>query len=368
MKKKRIRIKDIAEAADVSRGTVDRVIHNRGKVAPQVKAKVEAAILSLGYSPNIIARTLANNKEYHIATLIPLPEDDIFWKLPQIGIQQAFEATRDFGIHIDQFYFKMDDPVSFVNESEKLVEARPDAVLMATQFYREAINFYRQIEKIDIPLVGINTHIKELDKVGYIGQNSYQSGVLAGKLFDISLHENVDILILHLGSSVSNAMHIMDKKRGLMDYNNNHNNKFGIINVEFREYRDLDKFGYFLSDVFSRETNIKGVFITNSRAHYFINALDRMGISNDLCTVGFDLIEKNCILLRKGEIDFLINQDPVRQGNLGIHTLVDQLLFNRSDATITYLPLDIVVAENLDLYLLSNTPSTSEIKTQIMAK
>ena len=122
MKKKRIRIKDIAEAADVSRGTVDRVIHKRGKVAPQVKAKVEAAILSLGYSPNIIARTLANNKEYHIATLIPFPDDDIFWKLPQVGIQKAFEATRDFGIHIDQFYFKMDDPESFVNEAEKLIK------------------------------------------------------------------------------------------------------------------------------------------------------------------------------------------------------------------------------------------------------
>ena len=38
--KRRVRIKDVAEKAEVSTGTVDRVIHNRGNVNPEVKKKV----------------------------------------------------------------------------------------------------------------------------------------------------------------------------------------------------------------------------------------------------------------------------------------------------------------------------------------
>lgn len=40
MKSISIRIKDIAIKAGVSTGTVDRVIHDRGRVSDEVKAKV----------------------------------------------------------------------------------------------------------------------------------------------------------------------------------------------------------------------------------------------------------------------------------------------------------------------------------------
>ena len=41
---KRIRIKDLAERAGVSKGTVDRVIHNRGNVSTEAKESVLAAM------------------------------------------------------------------------------------------------------------------------------------------------------------------------------------------------------------------------------------------------------------------------------------------------------------------------------------
>lgn len=38
-------IKDIARMAGVSAGTVDRVLHNRGDVSPQSKAKVQKVLM-----------------------------------------------------------------------------------------------------------------------------------------------------------------------------------------------------------------------------------------------------------------------------------------------------------------------------------
>ena len=48
-------IKDIARMAGVSAGTVDRVLHNRGDVSPQSKAKVQKVLDEIHYQPNVFA-------------------------------------------------------------------------------------------------------------------------------------------------------------------------------------------------------------------------------------------------------------------------------------------------------------------------
>lgn len=45
-------IKQIAEITNVSRGTIDRVLNNRGGVSPETEKKVRAAMEALNYLPN----------------------------------------------------------------------------------------------------------------------------------------------------------------------------------------------------------------------------------------------------------------------------------------------------------------------------
>ena len=60
----RIRIKDIAERAGVSVGTVDRVLHDRPNVSKPAREKVEQALKEMNYQPNMYASALAYNKAY----------------------------------------------------------------------------------------------------------------------------------------------------------------------------------------------------------------------------------------------------------------------------------------------------------------
>ena len=61
-----IRIVDIAKMAGVSVGTVDRVIHNRGRVSEENRKKVQAILEMVHYQPNLMARSLAaSKKQYH---------------------------------------------------------------------------------------------------------------------------------------------------------------------------------------------------------------------------------------------------------------------------------------------------------------
>ena len=60
-----VTIKDIAQRAGVSRGTVDRVLHDRGKVSPQKAEKIRRIADEMGYQPNIAGRGLAARKKHH---------------------------------------------------------------------------------------------------------------------------------------------------------------------------------------------------------------------------------------------------------------------------------------------------------------
>jgi len=54
----KVRIKDIAEIANVSIGTVDRVIHNRGEVSQSTRDRIQNLLREYNYKPDIIASSL----------------------------------------------------------------------------------------------------------------------------------------------------------------------------------------------------------------------------------------------------------------------------------------------------------------------
>ena len=58
-------IKDVARLAGVSIGTVDRVVHNRGKVSAHNQQAVQSAIDSLGYRPTGQTAQQHKNRRLH---------------------------------------------------------------------------------------------------------------------------------------------------------------------------------------------------------------------------------------------------------------------------------------------------------------
>ena len=58
----KLTIRDVAEAAGVSTQTVSRVINSRPDVSPDTRARVQHVVKELGYSPNVIARSLSRGR------------------------------------------------------------------------------------------------------------------------------------------------------------------------------------------------------------------------------------------------------------------------------------------------------------------
>jgi DNA-binding LacI/PurR family transcriptional regulator len=66
-----VTIADVAAKAGVGAGTVSRVLNGSPKVAPATRARVEAAIQSLGYRPNPLARGLSRGRCQTIGVIVP---------------------------------------------------------------------------------------------------------------------------------------------------------------------------------------------------------------------------------------------------------------------------------------------------------
>jgi DNA-binding LacI/PurR family transcriptional regulator len=89
MARSSITIRDVATEAGVSHQTVSRVINDSDRVSPTTRAKVEAAIESLGYSPNAIARSMAKGRTGILACIAPNLTDYTFARIIQGAEQEA---------------------------------------------------------------------------------------------------------------------------------------------------------------------------------------------------------------------------------------------------------------------------------------
>lgn len=94
--------------AGVSVGTVDRVLHQRGRVSEDANAKVQEVLKKIDYKPNLIARSLGRASQLRIIALIPNPEFDGYWREVQVGIQQAREEWSHYGVTVSTCLYEQE--------------------------------------------------------------------------------------------------------------------------------------------------------------------------------------------------------------------------------------------------------------------
>lgn len=348
---KRITIKDLAEYARVSRGTVDRVLHNRGGVNTEAKERVDHAIKVLSYVPNILARTLVQNNLYRIGVLIPSPEKDPFWQFAQVGVNKAISAIQDYGITHIPYFFDSEDPRSFEFQAKQILKDTPDAILLAPEFYTESMDLLSHLSNLNIPTVLINTMLHSTDICGYVGQDSFQAGLIAGRLFDTTLHSKTKkIVVLNLGPTAANAIHLLNKEKGLRESFADQPDTV-ILNHEIVDFKNQILMRREIKNILSHHPDINGIMVSNSRSKYVAEIIDEVEIPEEFCFIGFDLLPENVHFLKKGTIDFLLNQNPEKQAEIAIKRIADLLMFSREKPFEQHLPLDIVIKENVSYYL-----------------
>ncbi|MDR0567307.1 MAG: LacI family DNA-binding transcriptional regulator [Prevotellaceae bacterium] len=349
----KIRIKDIAVLADVSPGTVDRVIHNRGGVAPEIKKRIEDILNKLNFKPNKMARVLAIKKEYRLVALLPeAVQGDYWWDIIK-GIKRAEEEISDYRVKTELLQFNQYNMDSFVLQAQRLLESNPDGVLMAPFFRREALKLIKELEERSIPFVFVDSNVESVSCLAYYGQQSHQSGYVAAKIMLSNLSSSSAILLVHMrrnGGETTGSNQTSKREEGFLAYLDKYSleSSFRLIRVNLHA-EDESGNEATLEEVFRKNQDIRGIVMFNSQIHSIADFLERRKIRN-LRIVGYDLLDRNVQYLKSGLVECLIAQRPQLQGYYGLTALARYLAFHQPSKPVCYMPIDILFKENINDY------------------
>lgn len=342
--KKKYSLKDIAERSGVSIGTVDRVIHNRGRVSKSSIEKVNSVLEELDYTPNPMARSLRNNTIHKIGVLIPDPKKDAYWIPCETGINEVIREFKAFDVHVDVKLFDPSKPRSFSLLGNRLLENLPNAMLLVPLFEQESARLLDKLEKSNVPTATFNSLPKTSVK-SYVGQDLVMSGRVAAKLIQGTIGKTSEIAVVHIDESINNAVHMRDKEDGFKSYfaDTGQPRKIHVVSVARGELVQS------LENLVRERPKLEGVFVTNSKTYEVVWALEKIGRHAKL--VGYDLLPENVACLKNGQIEFLIHQTPKTQASLSLKGLIETLLFRKEVPKAQLLPIGIINSENVGSYL-----------------
>lgn len=185
--------------------------------------------------------------------------------------------------------------------------------------------------------------------LNYIGQDSFKSGYIAARI----LHDNgvsgKDIALFHTENTVqSQGIQMQRRLEGFKTYMTEKHCELKLHHVLLTQNTDDDE--TILGDFFNRFPQIVYGVVFNSRIYRVGEYLAKHGIVLQRL-IGYDLLLKNVELLKEGVIDYLIGQRPGLQGYEGVKVLVDKVVFKRDVKQYQYMPIDILIKENIDYYV-----------------
>ena len=334
-----ITITQIAKLAGVSRGTVDRVIHNRGRVAPEVEKKIKQIMEENDYHPNMLGRALAASKSPLIIGMVMIERGNPFFKLIDAGMKEAMAQFRDYPIEIDFRHINGVDEEEYLKVLDELDSL--NALILS------GIQTPRIIEKVNhiaehIPVMTLNIDLENSHRIGFIGIDDYKAGTcLAGLTHDIT-RPGEDVLILSGSETIQSQS---QRVKGFLD-TMKHYPDIHVSDVIYTQ-DEQDESTRLLKEALNKKY-YKTIVMIDS---WLANAGEVVShyAYHDINILGFDLMPQNKEALKQGKVTYIIDQSAFVQSYQCVHKVCEYLIYGTKLPTgKNYLPIQIYNKYNLD--------------------
>ena len=348
MPEKKIKIKEIAAMAGVSSGTVDRVLHNRGKVSPKSREAVETVLAKVGYQLHLHTSAIAYKKELQLAITIPTPGKGDYWNHIQDGISLALKEFSDFAIHPSYFFYNQFDLYSCIETFEGLLETEPDLVIIGPTFEEETRLLCAQLEERGVPYIMVVAPIDGIHPVATFATDQDSCGRLIGKVLCSNSPDGSPVAIFEI-SRIGNqtSSNSARRRKSFIEYVRQNGREVYEVSISILSPKENRAT---VLAFFKEHPDVKGIAILNSRGHIIADILQKNNI-HGISINCFDLTEKNIRCLKEGSITTLLCQRPERQGYQAVVAGIKNALYNNAGVNgNVWMPIDLIMDENLPYY------------------
>jgi len=346
----KIRIKDIAQRAGVSAGTVDRVLHSRPSVSKKAREKVEAALAEMEYTPNAYASALAYNKSYTFYIIIPRHKSEAYWEEIEEGAMACQKRHADFHINVKIIYYQRFNETTFVTAAEKCLKANPDGVVVVPSRLDLTRNFTDMLHERNVPFILLDSYMPDLKPLAFYGQDSFSSGFFAARMLMLMATDETEIMLMKqmLNGNVASKQQ-ENRETGFRHYMRDHFPDVSIVEINLPLDEERKNYNRILEDFFTKHPKVHHCITFTSKAHIVGEFLQRTN-RRSIQIMGYDMVPKNAECLRQGSISFLIAQHAFMQGYYCVNSLFEAKVLNKEVNPVNYMPIELLTKENLEFY------------------
>lgn len=335
-------IRSIAALCGVSRGTVDRVLHNRPNVDPAVRRRVLRAVEKTGYS--LPHTSVPTDHAVCIGFVMTKWENSYFEKQTQTGIQRAKRFLRPGDLRLLVETMESRSDAEYIRRIYSLVDAGARGIILNaadTGLIRSAI---QDLTDRGIPVVTYNSDIPSSSRVCHIGQDLAKSGQIAAGLLSRSIGPQDHIL------AVTGNLEFLSH-RSRIDSFYSHAAALGITGDRIRLSECFERYDLTYDTIVSAlrtDSRIRGIFMGTESVPACLDAVRKVHPRSGIHVVVNDLTPPAVRGLKSGRIDFVVEQAFSKQAHEAILVMHSLLAHRRMPKTpVRFVPTSIYTKELL---------------------
>lgn len=258
--------------------------------------------------------------------VIPKGSTHEFWKSVYAG---ALKAGAEFGIEVLwKGPLKEDDREQQISVVEDFINRGVQGIALAPLDDVALGAPVREAGKEKIPVIIFDSDLKNGEYVSFVATDNFKGGQLAGEQMAKVLGGKGKVVMLrYQEGSASTA----EREKGFLDAMKAHSgikvvsdNQYAGPTTESAQKASENLLSPLKTD--DGKLTIDGIYTVNESSTFgMLRALQDSGLAGKVKFIGFDASTKLVDGMKKGQLDGLVLQNPVRMGYLTVKTMAEHL-------------------------------------------
>ena len=337
-------VHDIASKAGVSLATVDRVINLRPGVHAVTRAKVEAAIIELGYVRDMAAANLAKGRSYALVFILPNNDNSFMAGLrAEVRVAASRSYTERTSIRIIEV-----PPFDAAALAQALDVARlekPSGVAFVAIDAEDVVEAVDRLTESGIAAVTLVSDITGSRRDHFAGVDNVAAGRTAASLMGRFVsQQGGDVAVL------AGSMLVKDHRERLAGFQSVMADEFPDLRLlpvlEGRD--DPETVEHLVAECLKDHPDLLGLYSLGAGNRGLIKALKSSRQQTSPCVIAHELTENTSNALAEGVLDAVLNQDAGHEVRSAI-----RVLKARADGLAV---IDAQERIRIDIFLRDNLP------------
>lgn len=335
-------IKEIAELAGVSRGTVDRVLNNRGSVNPRTARKILEIAQALDYKPNKAGIVLAAQKKNLKIGVILFDTGNPFFDdvMEGVNLKSGELGGYNCSVLVTRVGFDLEAQLHAMDE---MVSQGANGIVLSPYNDPLICDKINELNDRGIPVITTNTDIENSGRLAYVGCNFYRSGETAAGLMHLIAGAEVYTGIV---TGSSKVLCHTDRIAGFRDRILSQYPGIRIVDTIENSDDEFESYDRTLR-LLKEHPEINGLYFAAGGVYGGCRAVLAAG-RKDITIISCDKVSTTREMVLQGVIAATICQQPLIQGTKPLDLMFSCLTTGeKPEKEYHYTTVDIRIRENI---------------------